>query len=199
MTWKSLDTAEIIAHIASRANGSLSNTGDTDRPRRSPGHVIMSHAAHRGHVAAGQNLLSCDYLTRCCAFGHAQVEWDCATKGYAMNDLLIIDMLPTYGLLFYLLISVFVFVGMPWSAPEDLGSWPAAFCRRRVLGCFRARRRVRCAGVYHGSAFGAAGYGRLLPHVPARSSDLPAGIVHHTICLRRRCRVSGKVTWYILR
>ena len=49
MTWKSLDTAEIIAHIASRANGSLSNTGDTDRPRRSPGHVIMSHAAHRGH------------------------------------------------------------------------------------------------------------------------------------------------------
>ena len=28
-----------------------------------------------------------------------------------MNDLLIIDMLPTYGLLFYLLISVFVFVG----------------------------------------------------------------------------------------
>lgn len=66
-----------------------------------------------------------------------------------MNDLLIIDMLPTYGLLFYLLISVFVFVGMPWSAPEDLGSWPAAFCRRRVLGCFRARRRVRCAGVYH--------------------------------------------------
>lgn len=27
-----------------------------------------------------------------------------------MNDLLIIDMLPTYGLLFYLLISVFVFV-----------------------------------------------------------------------------------------
>lgn len=65
-----------------------------------------------------------------------------------MNDLLIIDMLPTYGLLFYLLISVFVFVGMPWSAPEDLGSWPAAFCRRRVLGCFRARRRVRCAGVY---------------------------------------------------
>lgn len=113
-----------------------------------------------------------------------------------MNDLLIIDMLPTYGLLFYLLISVFVFVGMPWSAPEDLGSWPAAFCRRRVLGCFRARRRVRCAGVYHGSAFGAAGYGRLLPHVPARSSDLPAGIVHHTICLRRRCRVSGKVTWY---
>ena len=87
-------------------------------------------------VAAGQNLLSCDYLTRCCAFGHAQVEWDCATKGYAMNDLLIIDMLPTYGLLFYLLISVFVFVGMPWSAPEDLGSWPAAFCRRRVLGCF---------------------------------------------------------------
>ncbi len=28
---------------------SLSNTGDTDRPRRSPGHVIMSHAAHRGH------------------------------------------------------------------------------------------------------------------------------------------------------
>lgn len=36
-------------HIASRANGSLSNTGDTDRPRRSPGHVIMSHAAHRGH------------------------------------------------------------------------------------------------------------------------------------------------------
>lgn len=150
-------------------------------------------------VAAGQNLLSCDYLTRCCAFGHAQVEWDCATKGYAMNDLLIIDMLPTYGLLFYLLISVFVFVGMPWSAPEDLGSWPAAFCRRRVLGCFRARRRVRCAGVYHGSAFGAAGYGRLLPHVPARSSDLPAGIVHHTICLRRRCRVSGKVTWYILR
>ena len=44
MTWKSLDTAEIIAHIASRANGSLSNTGDTDRPRRSPGHVIMSHA-----------------------------------------------------------------------------------------------------------------------------------------------------------
>ena len=73
-----------------------------------------------------------------------------------MNDLLIIDMLPTYGLLFYLLISVFVFVGMPWSAPEDLGSWPAAFCRRRVLGCFRARRRVRCAGVYHGSAFGAA-------------------------------------------
>lgn len=53
-----------------------------------------------------------------------------------MNDLLIIDMLPTYGLLFYLLISVFVFVGMPWSAPEDLGSWPAAFCRRRVLGCF---------------------------------------------------------------
>ena len=25
--------------------------------------------------------------------------------------------------------------GMPWSAPEDLGSWPAAFCRRRVLGC----------------------------------------------------------------
>lgn len=150
-------------------------------------------------VAAGQNLLSCDYLTRCCAFGHAQVEWDCATKGYAMNDLLIIDMLPTYGLLFYLLISVFVFVGMPWSAPEDLGSWPAAFCRRRVLGCFRARRRVRCAGVYHGSAFGAAGYGRLLSHVPARSSDLPAGIVHHTICLRRRCRVSGKVTWYILR
>ena len=116
-----------------------------------------------------------------------------------MNDLLIIGMLPTYGLLFYLLISVFVFVGMPWSAPEDLGSWPAAFCRRRVLGCFRARRRVRCAGVYHGSAFGAAGYGRLLPHVPARSSDLPAGIVHHTICLRRRCRVSGKVTWYILR
>lgn len=86
-----------------------------------------------------------------------------------MNDLLIIDMLPTYGLLFYLLISVFVFVGMPWSAPEDLGSWPAAFCRRRVLGCFRARRRVRCAGVYHGSAFGAAGYGRLLPHVPARA------------------------------
>lgn len=50
-----------------------------------------------------------------------------------MNDLLIIDMLPTYGLLFYLLISVFVFVGMPWSAPEDLGSWPAALCRRRVL------------------------------------------------------------------
>ncbi|KAB6775615.1 hypothetical protein EAI75_07840 [Bifidobacterium longum] len=44
-----MDTAEIIAHIASRANGSLSNTGDTDRPRRSPGHVIMSHAAHRGH------------------------------------------------------------------------------------------------------------------------------------------------------
>lgn len=82
-----------------------------------------------------------------------------------MNDLLIIDMLPTYGLLFYLLISVFVFVGMPWSAPEDLGSWPAAFCRRRVLGCFRARRRVRCAGVYHGSAFGAAGYGRLLPRM----------------------------------
>lgn len=199
MTWKSLDTAEIIAHIASRANGSLSNTGDTDRPRRSPGHVIMSHALIVATVAAGQNLLSCDYLTRCCAFGHAQVEWDCATKGYAMNDLLIIDMLPTYGLLFYLLISVFVFVGMPWSAPEDLGSWPAAFCRRRVLGCFRARRRVRCAGVYHGSAFGAAGYGRLLPHVPARSSDLPAGIVHHTICLRRRCRVSGKVTWYILR
>ena len=62
-------------------------------------------------VAAGQNLLSCDYLTRCCACGHAQVEWDCATKGYALNDLLIIDMLPTYGLLFYLLISVFVFVG----------------------------------------------------------------------------------------
>lgn len=92
-----------------------------------------------------------------------------------MNDLLIIDMLPTYGLLFYLLISVFVFVGC------------------------RGLRRVRCAGVYHGSAFGAAGYGRLLPHVPARSSDLPAGIVHHTICLRRRCRVSGKVTWYILR
>ena len=29
-----------------------------------------------------------------------------------MNDLLIIDMLPTYGLLFYLLISVFVFVGL---------------------------------------------------------------------------------------
>ena len=28
-----------------------------------------------------------------------------------MNDLLIIDMLPTYGLLFYLLISVFVFMG----------------------------------------------------------------------------------------
>ena len=28
-----------------------------------------------------------------------------------MNDLLIIDMLPTYGLLFYLLLSVFVFVG----------------------------------------------------------------------------------------
>ena len=44
-----LGYAEIIAHIASRANGSLSNTGDTDRPRRSPGHVIMSHAAHRGH------------------------------------------------------------------------------------------------------------------------------------------------------
>ena len=63
-----------------------------------------------------------------------------------MNDLLIIDMLPTYGLLFYLLISVFVFVGMPWSAPEDLGSWPAAFCRRRVLGCFRARRPVRRPG-----------------------------------------------------
>ena len=82
--------------------------------------------------------------------------------------------------------------GMPWSAPEDLGSWPAAFCRRRVLGCFRARRRVRCAGVYHGSTFGAAGYGRLLPHVPAGSSDLPAGTVHH---IRRRCRVSGKVTY----
>lgn len=28
-----------------------------------------------------------------------------------MNDLLIIDMLPTYGLLFDLLVSVFVFVG----------------------------------------------------------------------------------------
>ena len=28
-----------------------------------------------------------------------------------MNDLLIIDMLPAYGLLFYLLVSVFVFVG----------------------------------------------------------------------------------------
>lgn len=28
-----------------------------------------------------------------------------------MNDLLIIDMLPTYGLLFYLLVSVSVFVG----------------------------------------------------------------------------------------
>ena len=111
-----------------------------------------------------------------------------------MNDLLIIDMLPTYGLLFYLLISVFVFVGC-----RGLRRRTSDRGRRRVLGCFRARRRVRCAGVYHGSAFGAAGYGRLLPHVPARSSDLPAGIVHHTICLRRRCRVSGKVTWYILR
>ena len=59
-------------------------------------------------------------------FGHAQVEWDCATKGYAMNDLLIIDMRHVRAAAFYLLISVFVFVGMPVCAPEDLGSWPAA-------------------------------------------------------------------------
>lgn len=39
-------------HRAHRIQGEriiVSNTGDTDRPRRSPGHVIMSHAAHRGH------------------------------------------------------------------------------------------------------------------------------------------------------
>ena len=114
-----------------------------------------------------------------------------------MNDLLIIDMLPTYGLLFYLLISVFVFVGCRGlrRRTSDRG------LLRFAVGAFLVVSALGAvfAGVYHGSAFGAAGYGRLLPHVPARSSDLPAGIVHHTICLRRRCRVSGKVTWYILR
>ena len=90
-----------------------------------------------------------------------------------MNDLLIIDMLPTYGLLFYLLISVFVFVG-----------------------CRGLRRRTSDRGLLR---FAVGAFLVVSAHVPARSSDLPAGIVHHTICLRRRCRVSGKVTWYILR
>ena len=113
-----------------------------------------------------------------------------------MNDLLIIDMLPTYGLLFYLLISVFVFVGCRGlrRRTSDRGLLRFAVGAFLVVSALGA---VFAALVY--SAFGAAGYGRLLPHVPARSSDLPAGIVHHTICLRRRCRVSGKVTWYILR
>ena len=115
-----------------------------------------------------------------------------------MNDLLIIDMLPTYGLLFYLLISVFVFVGCRGlrRRTSDRGLLRFAVGAFLVVSALGA---VFAALVYIMAALGAAGYGRLLPHVPARSSDLPAGIVHHTICLRRRCRVSGKVTWYILR
>ena len=154
--------------------------------------IIMSHAAHRGHGRSRTKPAVMRLLDTMLRFGHAQVEWDCATKGYAMNDLLIIDMLPTYGLLFYLLISVFVFVGCRGLRRRTRIVACCVFAVGAFLVVFRARRRVRCAGVYHGSAFGATGYGRLLPHVPARSSDLPAGIVHHTICLRRRCRVSGE-------
>lgn len=116
-----------------------------------------------------------------------------------MNDLLIIDMLPTYGLLFYLLISVFVFVGCRGlrRRTSDRGLLRFAVGAFLVVSALGA---VFAALVYIMAApLAPAGYGRLLPHVPARSSDLPAGIVHHTICLRRRCRVSGKVTWYILR
>lgn len=108
-----------------------------------------------------------------------------------MNDLLIIDMLPTYGLLFYLLISVFVFVGCRGlrRRTSDRG------LLRFAVGAFLVVSAL-------GAVFAALVYIMAAPlaqpdmvdfyRMYRPELDLPAGIVHHTICLRRRCRVSGK-------
>lgn len=113
-----------------------------------------------------------------------------------MNYLLIIDMLPTYGLLFYLLVSICIFVEFH-GLRRGFGASPAVFPCGHVFDGVRTQRRIRRIGIRYNGAIVAAGYGRFLCLVSGGVFGRPHGalpLASHIriIALKRAAGVNDK-------